>query len=74
VTVALLAAGAIIGYLALRSTGRQPAVAPAGGPVSQPAAGDEGRTGHGVAAPALERAEAGPTEARAELSGARPGR
>jgi EmrB/QacA subfamily drug resistance transporter len=40
VTVALLAAGAIIGYFALRQTGHQPAVAPAAGSVSQPAAGD----------------------------------
>jgi len=40
VTVALLAAGAIIGYFALRQTGHQPAVAPSAGTLSQPTAGD----------------------------------
>jgi EmrB/QacA subfamily drug resistance transporter len=64
VTVTLLAAGAVIGYLALRPARSQPAVAPAGRPVSQPTAGDGARTGRGVADPA----------APAELSGARPGR
>jgi hypothetical protein len=59
VTVALLAGGAIIGYLALRQTGRQPAVASSAGPVSRPAAGDG--------------APAELSGAPAELSGARPG-
>jgi len=40
VTVALLAAGAIIGYFALRQTGHQPAVTPSAGTLSQPTAGD----------------------------------
>ena len=73
VTVALLAAGAIIGYLALRPTGSQPAVAPAAGPVSQPVAGDDAPAGQSVADSALNGAEARLDEARAELSGARPG-
>jgi hypothetical protein len=73
VTVALLAAGAIIGYLALRPTASQPAVAPAGGPVSDPAAGGGALAGHSVADPGLNRAEAALEEARAELSGARRG-
>ena len=38
--VALLAAGAIIGYFALRQTGHQPAAVPSAAPLSQPAAGD----------------------------------
>jgi EmrB/QacA subfamily drug resistance transporter len=72
VTVVLLAAGAVIGYLALRPARSQPAVAPAGRQVSPPAA--DGAPGNpSVADPSLNRAEAGPGEARAELSGARPG-
>src|SRR5262249_14728214 len=58
VTVALLAAGAIIGYFALRQTGHQPAVAPSARPLSQPA----GPPGQRAGAPA----------APAEPSGARP--
>ena len=58
VTVALLAAGAIISYLALRPTGSQPAVAPAAGPVSQPVAGGGAPAGQSVADSALNGAEA----------------
>jgi EmrB/QacA subfamily drug resistance transporter len=60
VTVALLAAGAVIGYLALRRAGGLPAVAPTGLPASQPpashAAGDPARRGRPRAQPSGGRA------------------
>jgi EmrB/QacA subfamily drug resistance transporter len=74
VTVALVAAGAVIGYLALRRADSQPAAASAGPAADQPAAGEIVRAGHGAADLASQRTEPAPAEARAELSGARPGR
>jgi EmrB/QacA subfamily drug resistance transporter len=71
VTVALLAVGAVVGYLALRRAGGQPAAAPAVRPASEPVAGDAARTGHGPAEPVLSRSEAGLAEPRADVSGAR---
>jgi MFS family permease len=73
VTVTLLAAGAIIGYLALRRAGEPASLAPAGLPAGQPPAGDAAEAVSGSADRTLSRAEAVPSEARAELSGARPG-
>ena len=73
VTVTLLAAGAIIGYLALRRAGEPASAAPAGLPAGQPPAGDAAEAVSGSADRTLSRAEAVPSEARAELSGARPG-
>ena len=48
-TVALLAAGTVAGYLALRRAGRQPSAVPAG-PAGQPAAGDTVPAGPSAAA------------------------
>src|SRR5215470_816919 len=72
VTVALLAAGTVVGYLALRRAGGQPGPVPAGRPAGEPAAGGAARTGYGAADPALCPAETGPSGARAELSGTGP--
>jgi EmrB/QacA subfamily drug resistance transporter len=74
VTVALLAAGAVVGYLALRRAGDQPSAASAPRPASGPVAGDATRTGYGAPDPALGRAEVGLSGARAELSEAGSGR
>jgi EmrB/QacA subfamily drug resistance transporter len=83
VTVALLAAGAVIGFLALRRAGSRPAATPAGlpvsqapadGPAGQPAPGDTARAGHSAVASADNQAGAGLDGPRAELGGARPGR
>jgi len=68
VTVALLAVGAVIGYLALRPAGSRPAAAPAGQPASQPAA-QVAQAGPGPADPAIGRADAVLSDGRAELSG-----
>jgi EmrB/QacA subfamily drug resistance transporter len=45
VTVALLAAGTVVGYLALRRAGGQPSAAPAGRPGDQPSVVPAGRPG-----------------------------
>jgi EmrB/QacA subfamily drug resistance transporter len=74
VTVALVAVGAVIGYLALRRAGSEPAGAPAAPLAGQPTADGAARAGYGAIDPALSQAELEPSEARAELSGARPGR
>jgi hypothetical protein len=47
---------------------------PSAAPAGQPAAGEPAPAGYGAADPAPGRGEAGLSEARAELSGARPGR
>jgi EmrB/QacA subfamily drug resistance transporter len=57
VTVALLAAGAVVGYLALRPVRGLHSAAPAGRPASQPAAGEAARTGRSPADSVLSRAE-----------------
>src|SRR5262245_17826636 len=86
VTVALLAAGTVVGYLALRRVGGQPSAVPAGRPgdqpsavpagrpAGQPAAGDTVPAGPSAAAATPDRAAAGPGEPRAVLSEAHPGR
>jgi len=73
VTVTLLAAGAVLGYLALRRAGGLASAVPGGLPAGQPSLGDAAGTGYGSADRTLTRAEAVAIQARAELSGARPG-
>jgi predicted MFS family arabinose efflux permease len=74
VTVALLAAGTVVGYLALRRAGSQPGAVPSAQPASQPAASDAGPATPSAAAAIPGRAAAGPGEPRAALSEAHPGR